>query len=319
MLFSRIRKTAPSIKRLFFSVITSTLSVIPSAAKESPPLRPLYSIACKSSLQEYLKRIWSIDIIHYLWKGTQHHVYTIASVMAKKTVYKHSAAFYLVLALLWLWPAIVVLALFHWSEPMVATRLLYKSTWVLFAGSMQSLFACLASDRPKNTWDPLLFVFIFLLAASLFLLPFGLMKWEWYNIYPDIRIFELSHTADYVDNLTLSMLLHIFPSYLLYELIFGIGVAPEIDLKSNDYPKMNTPSGSGTWGEKTWLDDVWKTDKSPWLYGKHGEFDRNDESRRASEDIQQFHGSHKDADLTDQYFWDDILDADTDGYLDSDD
>ena len=54
------------------------------------------------------------------------------------------------------------------------------------------------------------------------------------------------------------------------------------------------------------------------FYGKHGEFDLNDESRRVSEDIQQFHRSHPDADLSDHYYWDDILDAETDGYLDED-
>lgn len=51
-------------------------------------------------------------------------------------------------------------------------------------------------------------------------------------------------------------------------------------------------------------------------YGMHGEFDLNDESRRISEDIQQFHRSHPDADLSDHYNWEDILDAETDGYLD---
>lgn len=50
-------------------------------------------------------------------------------------------------------------------------------------------------------------------------------------------------------------------------------------------------------------------------YGMHGEFDINDESRRVSEDMQQFHNSHPDADLTDHYYWDDVLDAETDGYL----
>ena len=43
-----------------------------------------------------------------------------------------------------------------------------------------------------------------------------------------------------------------------------------------------------------------------------------DESRRISEDIQQFHNEHPDADLTDHYSWEDILDAETDGYLDGD-
>lgn len=51
-------------------------------------------------------------------------------------------------------------------------------------------------------------------------------------------------------------------------------------------------------------------------YGKHGEFDYNDEARRVSEDIQQFHRARPDADLSEHYYWEDILDAKTDGYLD---
>ena len=56
-------------------------------------------------------------------------------------------------------------------------------------------------------------------------------------------------------------------------------------------------------------------DMTEGYYGKHGEFDLNDESRRVSEDMQQFHSSHPDADLTDHYYWDDVLDAETDEYL----
>ena len=41
----------------------------------------------------------------------------------------------------------------------------------------------------------------------------------------------------------------------------------------------------------------------------------NDEARRVSEDMQQFHSNHRDADLTDHYYWDDVLDAETDEYL----
>ena len=47
-------------------------------------------------------------------------------------------------------------------------------------------------------------------------------------------------------------------------------------------------------------------------------FRQYDESRRISEDIQQFHESHPDADLSDHYNWEDVLDAQTDGYLDDD-
>ena len=38
-------------------------------------------------------------------------------------------------------------------------------------------------------------------------------------------------------------------------------------------------------------------------------FRQYDESRRRSEDIEQFHRSHPDADLSDHYDWEDILDA----------
>ena len=50
-------------------------------------------------------------------------------------------------------------------------------------------------------------------------------------------------------------------------------------------------------------------------YGHRGEFDLNDESRRVSEDMQQFYGGHRGADKTDHYDWADVLDADTDGYF----
>ena len=40
------------------------------------------------------------------------------------------------------------------------------------------------------------------------------------------------------------------------------------------------------------------------------------EARRISEDMQQFHRSHPDTDLSDHYSWEDVLDTETDGYLD---
>jgi len=78
------------------------------------------------------------------------------------------------------------------------------------------------------------------------------------------------------------------------------GIAPNRGLK-----------GSGTWLDRVWKGGEVRDD----YYGKRGEFDRNDKSRRVSEDIQQFRAANPVADLSDQYFWDDLLDADTDGYL----
>lgn len=64
---------------------------------------------------------------------------------------------------------------------------------------------------------------------------------------------------------------------------------------------------------RNWLNSNPITDN---YIGKHGELDRYDESRRISEDIQQFSNSNPGADLSDHYHWEDILDAETDGYLD---
>lgn len=67
--------------------------------------------------------------------------------------------------------------------------------------------------------------------------------------------------------------------------------------------------------ETVFLDrDFWDMTKD--YMGKHGEFDYNDEARRISEDIQQFHNANPDADLYEHYYWEDILNAETDGYLD---
>lgn len=91
------------------------------------------------------------------------------------------------------------------------------------------------------------------------------------------------------------------------------------------YPKPELYSGQ----YEPWASDRLKDDESEEAdcgrsmfdmtadyYGRHGEFDVNDEARRISEDIQQFHNSDPSADLSDHYYWDDLLDADTDGYLD---
>lgn len=60
----------------------------------------------------------------------------------------------------------------------------------------------------------------------------------------------------------------------------------------------------------------YKTRRAPnGYYGMNGEFDVNDESRRVSEDIEQFANAHPDADVKDHYYWDDVLDAETDDYI----
>lgn len=52
-------------------------------------------------------------------------------------------------------------------------------------------------------------------------------------------------------------------------------------------------------------------------YGKHGEFDTNDRMRANMEDMEQFHNSSSSFDPYDHgYDWDEISDADNDGYFD---
>lgn len=220
-------------------------------------------------------------------------------------------------AAVWIVPLIVLLATFRWHLPAVGVRLLYKSTWVLFAGALLSWFPISFAKLPDKTLKKWAILLGSLAAASLFLLPFGMGHWDYYGSYYG---FCLNPSWYYVDNLFLSFLLHLFP----VGLVFGLtdeGTAGSLSDSSSwqtdyDQSKM-TGTGSGSWGGRSWLDGVWKGGQiSDDFYGKHGEFDRNDESRRVSEDMQQFHSSHPGADLSDHYFWDDTLDAETDGYLD---
>ena len=72
-------------------------------------------------------------------------------------------------------------------------------------------------------------------------------------------------------------------------------------------------SGSRDGDESSWLEDFNPTRN---YYGRHGEFDRNDENRKECEDIREFHTNYPDVELTDHYDWNDVLEAETDGYLD---
>ncbi len=81
---------------------------------------------------------------------------------------------------------------------------------------------------------------------------------------------------------------------------------------SNSY-KHKDDDSDGNSDRSSWSDSF---DPTRNYYGKHGEFDSNDESRRVSEDMQQFHANYPEVELTDHYDWHDELEAETDGYLD---
>ena len=218
------------------------------------------------------------------------------------------------MVLVWVIPLVVLLATFRWYRPCVGLRLLCKSTWVLYAGVLLSCFPLSLVESPGKTVRKWVIILCVLAVLSLFLLPFGLIGWDFRGSYAEFGPDPFWH---YGESLLSSFLIHIIPIAIPFILTSG---------DSSDIPSYDgswqpdsgrSESGSGIQGEHTWLDDVWKGGQiSDDYYGRHGEFDSNDEARRISEDMQQFHRSHPDAELSDHYNWEDVLDAETDGYLD---
>lgn len=245
-------------------------------------------------------------------------------IAAMNTTYK---TFWIWLVVVWLWPLVLLLFTFHWNLPEVGLRLLYKSTWVLFAGMSQSWILLLADKKHHARPNWFVPVLVFLSLASLLLLPFGLGKWEWelhynWDTYKSYQSFELNRYWEYDSNLLLSFAIHFLIPMCIGIVYDGLslggysGVTSYSSSSREWQPPQQKRTGSGPWGEKTWLDDVWKGGQvSDDFIGHRGEFDLNDEARRVSEDMQQFHYNHPDADLSDHYYWEDVLDADTDGYL----
>ena len=226
---------------------------------------------------------------------------------------KRARAFRVWLGVLWAWPLVVLLLAFHWREPAVVLRLLCKSTWVLCAGVCQSWVLLLAFRR-ERCW-PKWFVPVLggLTAVSLLLLPFGFAKWEW---NASRGVYAVSRYWRYGIGLMKSFLVHLVPVVPACFVYYGPGLGGNVGAGVGSFSGAGLGSGSGLWGKRSWLDDVWSGGQvSDEFYGRRGEFDLNDEARRVSEDMEQFHRNHPDADLSDHFFWEDVLDAETDGYL----
>ena len=122
--------------------------------------------------------------------------------------------YFIWLVAIWLWPAILLLATFHWQEPLVGVRLLSKSTWVLFAGTLQSwgLYSFYFSDQGWRI-DNWFWVLVGLSVASLFLLPFGLRNWA---------VCGPSSAWSYLENLLLSIFIHSAPYFIIKGLGEGV-------------------------------------------------------------------------------------------------
>lgn len=223
------------------------------------------------------------------------------------------------LIIMWIWPLITLLIVGRSLAHGNGLWYLCNSTWVLFAGVMQSWVMFSTRRWKKNPLKWYVAVVCVLTLASLLLLPFGLAKWDFYTVYDSHHnstyIFRMNPYFSYDENIWLSLALHFLAPIAMVSVHLGLSNDTGVPSFSGDYSAGHT-SGSGLWGEKTWLDDVWKGGSvSDDFIGHRGEFDLNDEARRVSEDMQQFHYNHPDADLSDHYYWEDVLDADTDGYL----
>ena len=228
----------------------------------------------------------------------------------------HPRSFYGWMVFAWVWPLLVVLAAFDWRMPLVTTRLFWKLSWVLFAGMVQGLILLCVYKIYPRTRDFWAILMAALFVPSLLLLPYGMCEWV---VSGRTGAFGPSVFWEWGVSFLLSMLAHMIPGLLLLHLLFPGARASHLPpVRRGGFADGGASgrSGSGLWGGRSWLDDVWRGGQiSDDFIGHRGEFDVNDEARRVSEDMQQFHSNHRDADLTDHYYWDDVLDADTDGYL----
>ena len=228
----------------------------------------------------------------------------------KKLNRDRGPGFYIVMGIMWLWPLVVLQASFPWYLPNSFMPLLRKSTWVLYAGVTQTLILVFLKPLPFGKVDWLLIIMVLLGIASFFLIPFG-----------------FGEDLEYMEGILFSIFLHTIPLAAAVCAVFpDVGGASlssnrasstsyrscshrdySHDRYSTQHYRHEDSLGSHVWGGGEISDD---------FYGHRGKFDLNDEARRVSEDMQQFHHSHPDADLSDHYYWEDVLDAETDGYLD---
>lgn len=230
--------------------------------------------------------------------------------------------FRILLAVACIWPVILLLVEHPWNSLYggYSSSLFPWITWLISLIDFQACFLLAIFRRSKEEYkgfwhefrDPYRLTFSILLLVSFFLAPFWI---------EEMMNEKIDHWLVYLLCLVISGMLHIVP---LVALAIALRIPDWLeknsslgggyyyaDLDSNN--DSHEDPGHGTTKGESWLDSMSMTKN---YYGMHGEFDRNDEARRISEDMQQFHYNHPDADLSDHYYWDDVLDAETDGYLD---
>jgi len=230
--------------------------------------------------------------------------------------------FKILLAITCIWPVILLLVEHPWNNIYggYSKSLFPWIAWLITLIDFQACFLLAIFRRSKEEYkgfwhefrDPYRLTFSILFLVSFFLGPFWIKE----------------YTNDYIDNWAV-YLLYLFFSFALHfiplsALAISLRIPEWLETGSSSsggyyysdyssgYDSYEDPDYDATEGG-SWLDDMSMTRN---YYGMHGEFDRYDEARRISEDMQQFHSVNPDADLLEHYNWEDVLDAETDGYLD---
>ena len=181
-----------------------------------------------------------------------------------------------------------------------------------------------ADDTPAKE-DPMVFLLVFLNVASFIGSTIMLAVFNYHVMY-------LGVAGSIVVGLLSAAIFHIFHFAMLksaYNLkiggIKGTKFSPHDlyysfdDIDSDDDIDIDDDldlDDSDIYDEpEDWLDDY---DMTKDYYGKHGEFDKNDDAWGTSEYIRQFHNDDPDMDLSDHFDWQERMDAESDGYLDED-
>lgn len=230
---------------------------------------------------------------------------------------------YFLLAFAIVWPALVAVLVPGFSgftscfESYYALSAFYL-LFVVFQGDALLYMFIRESDERKS---PLVKGFTIatgvslftLFPAFLFIFQGEIADWDVAGRWPLVIILSLA----------LDFILHLLPLLALNH-IYKRNTEGHQDMKyrnyrydyRTDYPSHSTvdydyPAGDSS----SWLDSF---DPTKDYYGKHGEFDRNDDSWGTSEYIRQFRNNDPDVDLSDHFDWQERLEAESDGFTEDD-
>ena len=179
-------------------------------------------------------------------------------------------------------------------------------------------FAKGAADDKTPVKDDVLFVLLIILTAISFV--GGTIMMMVFNN----NVAGLDYgLGSFLVSILIAGVAHSFPAFLLYktyEFKTGDGYSDKLyydysleekKMKDDHDEEDNTKDNKGH-------DFFADYDMTKDYYGKHGEFDKNDDSWGTSEYIRQFHNDNPDLDLSDHFDWQERAEAESDGFLEDD-